>query len=192
MHLYVSSITVAQSGEATRVPVLPQSQMPYCRRTTIFFSGDCDNIARGPHGNRPAAIQFEWWQFIFETPLGAFSWLRKKLQLDGDRAIFESLLTHSPGSVRTLCGDRTMLSENERRPDDFYENVHLKIVRLPNYLRLASRLPPFRRLTEPGRAPLDCESYSEHRPMTVRSPDGIDFVHSFRTVTGRQLYTVAT
>ena len=55
---------------------------------------------------------------------------------DGNRTVpgrftgpSESPLTHRPGSVRALSGDRTMPPEIGRRPDDFYENVYLKIVR---------------------------------------------------------------
>ena len=100
---------------------MPQSQISNCRRTSSF-SGDFDNIAQEPHGNRPAAVQFERWLFIFETPSGAFSWFRKKLYLDGDWGIFEpldSLSIHHPGSVRALSGYWTIPSEIGRRPDNF-------------------------------------------------------------------------
>ena len=38
-----------------------------------------DTIVQGPHSNRPVAVQFELWQFSFETPSGAFSWSRMNL-----------------------------------------------------------------------------------------------------------------
>ena len=168
-----------------------QSQITNCRRTASF--SDFDNIALGRYVNRPAAVQFQRWQFIFETPSVAFSWFRKKL--DGDQTIFEpskSLLTHLPGSVRSLSGDQTMPSEIRRYHDDFYESVYLKIVRLPDCLRPTTGLPPPRRLTELRRAPPDYKSSSDHRPMNFRSLGDNDFVNSFRSATGRQTFTLAT
>ena len=42
------------------------------------FLGDFDSTVRGQHGNHLVAVQFERWQFNFETPSCALSWFRKK------------------------------------------------------------------------------------------------------------------
>ena len=44
-----------------------------------------------------------------------------------------------PGSVWVLSADPTMPSENERCPNNFYENVYLKILRLQEGLCLARK-----------------------------------------------------
>ena len=49
--------------------LMPQSQITDCRRTFV----------RGPHGNRPEAVQFERWQFSFDTPSGAFLWFSRTI-----------------------------------------------------------------------------------------------------------------
>ena len=64
---------------------MPQSQISNCAERQVLL--DFENIARRPHGNRTAADQFERWQFILETPPGAFSWFRKEViigRLQGD------------------------------------------------------------------------------------------------------------
>ena len=121
----------------SRTNLIPQLQITNCR-WTASFSGDFDTIIRRLHGYRPVAAQFERWQFKFKTPSGAVRGLEKSYNWTATGRFIgpsESPLTHQPGSVRALPGDQTMPLEIWRRPDNFYEKVHLKIGRWPECLR---------------------------------------------------------